>query len=262
MGDVWRYDDRPIPRLDYVIEICEGTYKEWKLTSQSYRRRELKGASNENTVITVVRDSESEYVYPLFYISADTSNSTLSLSKITFLMSVSHSLVLIESSDCISIMEDLKISCVEGITLGDSLIKTEGNSFIKKCKFYDILLKCNEDGSDGYGGVFHITIDNLNTVEFDDHCLFENCEVNTKDISNGGALYVNLKKGYFYVNGQTSFTNCFSTSSKTEEGKGYIFFYLFIYLFIYFLSNFIFLFISYLTLFIYLFIYLCMLIMQ
>jgi hypothetical protein len=130
-------------------------------------------------------------------------------------------------------MEDLKISCVEGITIGDSLIKTEGNSFIKRCKFYNILLKCNDEDSGCYGGVFHITIDNLNRVEFDDHCLFENCEVNTKDISNGGAIYANLKKGYFYVYGETSFTNCFSRSSKSGEGKGYTFIFIYIYIYIY-----------------------------
>jgi hypothetical protein len=136
------------PSRDYVIKICEGAYKEWKLTSRSNRRRELKGSSNENTIIIVIEDSG--YPHPLFYVSADTSNSTLSLSKITFTMSVSHShsLVLIESSDCVLIMEDLKISCVEGITLESNLIKTKKNSFITKCKFYEILLKCNEDDRD------------------------------------------------------------------------------------------------------------------
>jgi hypothetical protein len=213
-------DDTLNPSEDYIINISSGEYEEWKLTSRTGKRRELKGESRDKTIITVV--TMTSFNYPLFYIPQTINNSTLSMNNITFILNISNSFIKVESMNCILIMEDLIIVCGNGITLKSSAIKIlNGYAFISRCDFTNIsLIKTSDSEGDDEGGVFYITIESMGIVEFTNSVTFENCGVNTEGISNGGAIYANLKNGYFYVHGGTSFKNCLSKSSIGTEGKG------------------------------------------
>jgi hypothetical protein len=72
--------------------------------------------------------------------------------------------------------------------------------------------------SDSKGGVLYAEVVGMNTIEIADECKFEDCCVDTNEFANraanGGAIYIHLKKGYFYTHGNTLFKNCFSKSTS------------------------------------------------
>jgi hypothetical protein len=230
---------------DYVIEISDGEYSEWSVRSHAEKSRNLKGTSTTGTRITVI-----DHSYSMFDIPISCTNSILAVSKITFILNTSHALVSIVAEGVTLDMEDVVIisktpsttfdeniiiftkGCL--ITLNNVKIDSfnlkkpgikinNGNGFFSNCKFQNINFITTTSGVAGEGSIFHIIIDELKTIEFTNECSFENCSVNTVDVSNGGAIYTELKEGYFYIHEKTSFKNCSTISTKNNEGKGYVF---------------------------------------
>jgi hypothetical protein len=236
------------PTHDYVINVADGDYEEWKLTSQSSVVRDIRGTSTTSTKITVVnKESNSN---PMFYIPLTSTNSILIISTMTLIVNTSYSLLSVKGQAGVNVyLKNLiitsknpgtslpsNISIIE-FTSGSSIQLTNvifnnilsqasvlkigsGDAFLSNCQFKNISLKRSGSGSNGEGGVLHITVDNTKTAELTDGCYFENITVDTGGVANGGALYVNLKQGYFYVHGSTSFKNCSAKSTNSVEGKG------------------------------------------
>jgi hypothetical protein len=187
----------------------------------------------------------------MFNIPSSCPGSTLLVSNITFIINTTYSLICVEAVNCAVEIEDLIITSkdpstklrnsiikftrgisiiirnikIENFLLEASCVKIEdGNILISNSEFLNINLIRSDTGSGGEGGALQITVDGEKTAEIKNGCYFENCTVNTKDFSNGGAVYGRLKNGYFYVHGQTSFKKCKSVSDINAEGKGCVFF--------------------------------------
>jgi hypothetical protein len=231
--------------------VENGNYEEWKLISRSSAIRDIRGRSMASTVIKVV--NKDGYGSPMFFIPTDCIMSTLILSSLTFVLNTTHSLVSVNENGAVVEMKDLLINSssitvkrttnivkfimgssiqlvnvrFNNISLQDSALKIDtGNVFFSSCVFTNINL-IRTDNTGGEGGVLHITVDDMKTLELADTCEFENCTVNTAGVANGGAIFVHLKLGYFYTRNVVSFKNCSSISSNNGEGKGYTFFFFF-----------------------------------
>jgi hypothetical protein len=100
-------DDALDPTHDYVINMEDGNYEEWKLTSHSSVIRDIRGNSMALTIIKVV--NKNEYVNPMFFIPTTSVSSTLTLSSLTFSLSTTYSLLKVEGNGAILKMKDLLI---------------------------------------------------------------------------------------------------------------------------------------------------------
>jgi hypothetical protein len=240
---------------DYVILVGDGSYEEWKVTPRSSRIRDVRGESTTGTKITVV--SKSDYPNAMFSIPSSCASSTFIISSMTLIVNTSFSLVCVKVASGSVEMNDLVINSknaekkiekniievttcsyikltnvkFENILLEESAIKIGGGDvLISGCEFNNIESLRNS----GQGGVLHLTVDGMKTVELTNECCFWNCSIETEAVSNGGAIYTDLKAGYFYVH-KTAFKNCSSKSSTSTEGKGYIYYSLYILFFFFFL---------------------------
>jgi hypothetical protein len=250
-GSISFIDDTLDPTHDYIINVKDGNYEEWKLTSHNFVIRDIRGESTKLSLLKVV--SKEEYENPMFFIPTGCTSSTLILSCFTLVINTIYSLLEVDENGAVVEMEDLLINSsnistthtgnvikfmkgrsiqlvnvrFNNISLDDSALRIDtGNVFFKSCAFTNISLT-KEDDISCEGGVFHITVDEMKRVELRNACLFENCTVNTNGIANGGAIFIHLKSGYFYTQNVISFRNCSSISSNNMEGKGYTFTFLF-----------------------------------
>jgi hypothetical protein len=204
-------DNTVDPTHDYIININSGEYEEWKLTSRNSIIRNLRGNSKESTIITII--NKDEYTNPIFYIPSTCLHSTFIISSITFIINTKYLMISIGGEGGNIEMKDIEIKMkneetilennliqfnkgsffkitnvkFNKITLRISLIKIkDGNIYISNCEFKNIEMIIINEKDNGEGGIFYFSIDNLNIVEIRNECLFENCTVNTKNISNGG----------------------------------------------------------------------------
>jgi hypothetical protein len=163
-------------------------------------------------------------------------------------MNTSYSLLLVEEKGAIVRMKDLSITSKNSETkltkniidltyfslfefinvkfqnflLDKSALKiVNGDIFISNSIFTNISLDCSGN-ENGEGSVLHITSNEKRIIELTNKCHFENCSAKTSTVSNGGAIYVNLNKGYLCIYGNTSFKNCSARSTSNIDGKGYV----------------------------------------
>jgi hypothetical protein len=233
------------PQKDSVIYVSDGEYKESKIKSYSNKKKTIIGTSSSQTIITSTHSSIGPS--SLFFIPSTCPNSTLIISKITFIekehVGYSHHIfsvigsdstlnlndIIIKSENINSMMENEIILFSSGgrssIRLNRIIIKNiflccscfkilDGRAKVCGCEFYNIIV------NDGKGGVFYIETKESKSIKFSESCKFENCSVD----GNGGGIYCKLNEGGIFIIGDgTSFKNCSSKSSDSEGGKGYVF---------------------------------------
>jgi hypothetical protein len=230
------------PYLDYVINVEDGNYEEWKLEAQKNQVREVKGGSVAGTRVVVV--NKEGYSDCLFTINESCNNATIIISEMTFLINTTLPLINMKSSlgvmninSVIITLGDLKsrtsniVRVCEGSLIQFEMVEFRNLSLLDasalRIEKIDVRILCskfyNVTSNNSEGGVIYVTVSGMRRVEISNECVFENCSIRSNGRSDGGAIFVDLKEGFVNIGGNTTFTNCSAIPESTDsyEGKGF-----------------------------------------